>query len=213
MLQEHQRSLEQKEWQLAESEKRADQAEDRHRVLKEKLSILQYSSRDVAMEAAELLKRREELELKLARNKKRKERLLDQKRFMTDMELLLQMIDEVQLSIDDSEEHIALLKMKIGEQITKEKELHQEIAKKQKEVDDSNRALQASKKKCSLLRSKLNAERMVFDFKLRRQQQSSEKIQEELMVSLIQCEHYIKYIYSEPLISMHSLVKPNVCVL
>ena len=103
---------------------------------------------------------------------------------MTDTELSLQLIDEVQASIDDLEKHIALLKMKIKEQNAKQERLKEDMAKKQKEVDESNRYLQASKTKCSLLRSKLNAERMEFDFKLRQQMQSSEKIQDELKVGL-----------------------------
>ena len=101
---------------------------------------------------------------------------------MTDKELLLEMLNEVQLSIDDIEKHIALLKIKIEEQNVKEKELKEEIAKKQEELDSSSRYLQASRKKYSFLQSKLNAERKQFDFELRQQQQSSEKIQEELKV-------------------------------
>ena len=113
---------------------------------------------------------------------------------MTDKELLSQMIDEVQVSIDNIKKHVALLKKRVEEQKNKEKELMDVIATKQKEVDDSNRALQASQEKSSLLRSKLNAERMVFDFKLRQEKQSSEKIQEELKASLIPCKHNYMYL-------------------
>ena len=162
--------------------KRVDKAENQHQQLTDKLSELQTSSQRVAMEAAELVKRKKDLEIELRIKKDRKERLLAQKPFITDVELLQQMIDEVQASVDGIEKHIALLKMKIEEQNAEEERLKEDIAKKQKEVEESNRSIQASKKKCSLLQSKLKAERMVFDFKLRQQLQSSEKIQEELKV-------------------------------
>ena len=177
-----QRSLEQKEKQLIETEKKADRAENQHKQLTDKLSELQNSSQRVAMEAAEMLKKRKELEIELAIKKDRKERLLAQKPFMTDTELVEQMIDEVQAFIDDIEKHIALLKMKIDEQNAEGEKLKEDIAYKQKDVEESNRSIQALKKKWSLLQSKLKAERMVFDFKLRQQMQSSEKIQEELKV-------------------------------
>ena len=134
------------------------------------------------MEAAELVKRRNELEMELAIKKERKEKLLAQKPFVTDMELWELMIDEVQDSVDGIKKHIALLKVKIEEQDAKGKKLKEDITKKEIEVEDSNRSIQASKEKYSLLQSELNAERMVFDFKLRQQLQSSEKIQEELKV-------------------------------
>ena len=165
-----------------ETRKEVDQAEKQHKQLTDKLSKLQNSSQHVAMEAAELVKKRKELEIELAIKKDRKERLLAQKPFMRDTELLEQMIDEIQASVDGIEKHVALLNMKIEEQNAEEKKLREEIAKKQKEVEDSNQSIQASKKKCSLLQSKLKGERMVFDFKLRQQLQSSEKIQEELKV-------------------------------
>ena len=149
------------------------------------MSELQNSSQHVATEAAELVKTREELEIELAMKKKRKERLLAQKPFMTDTELVLQMMDEVQVSIDEMEKQIALLQMKVKEQKAKEETLKEDITKKQKEVDTSSRYLQASRKKCSLLQSKLKAERLEFDLKLRQQLVSSEKIQEELKVGLI----------------------------
>ena len=134
------------------------------------------------METAGLVKRRKDLEIELAIKKDHKERLLSQKPFMTDTELLEQMINEVQASIDAIEKHIALLKMKIEERNAEEERLKEDIAKKQKEVEGTNRFIQALKKKCSLLQSKLKTERMVFDFKLRKQLQSSEQIQEELKV-------------------------------
>ena len=165
-----------------ETEKRVEQAENQQKQLTNKLSELQNSSQRVAMEAADLVKRRKDLEIELAIKKDRKERLLAQKPFMTDTELLEQMVDEIQASIDGIEKHVELLKMKIEEQNAEERKLKEDIAKKQKEVEESTRSIQASKKKCSLLQSKLKAERMVFDFKLRQQLQSSEKIQEELKV-------------------------------
>ena len=165
-----------------EKQKQVDQAENQHKQLTDKLSELQTSSHCVAMEAAELVKKGKELEIELAIKKDRKKRLLAQKPFMTDAGLLEQMIDEIQASIDGLEKHVALLKMKIEGQNAEEKKLKEEIAKKQKEVEGSNRSIQALKKKSSLLQSKLKAERMVFDFKLRQQLQSSEKIQEELKV-------------------------------
>ena len=103
---------------------------------------------------------------------------------MTDKELWLEMLNEVQFSIDDIEKYIALLTIKIEEQNVKEKHLKGEIAKKQEELESCSRYLLASRKKYSLLQSKLNAERKQFDLELRQQQQSSEKIQEELKVGL-----------------------------
>ena len=165
-----------------ETEKRVDQAENQRRQLTDKLSELQSSSQRVATEATELVKKRKELEIELAIKRDRKERLLAQKPFMTDTDLLKQMIDEIQATVDGIEKHIALLKMKIEEQNAKEMKLKEDITKKQKELEDSARSIQASKKKYSLLQAKLKAERMVFDFKLRQQLQSSEKIQKELKV-------------------------------
>ena len=159
-----------------ETEKRVDKAENQQKQLTDKLSELQNSSQSVAMETAELVKRRKDLEIDLKIKKDRKKRLLAQKHFMTDTELLQQMIDEVQASVDGIEKHIVLLKMKIEEQNAEEEKLKEAISKKQKEVEESNRSIQASKKKYSLLQSKLKAERMVFDFKLRQQLQSGEKI-------------------------------------
>ena len=186
MLQKEQRSLEEREQQLTDAENRVSQTEDQLKLLKEKLSQLELSSQSAALKTAELLKSKDELEIELAIKEERKERLLSQKPYMTDLELALQMIDEVQLSIEDIMKQIALLKMKIEAQNIKQNGLKEETAKKQKEVDSSERVLQASRKTYSLLRSKLNAERIVFDFKLRQQQLSSEKIQEELKVGLIQ---------------------------
>ena len=70
-----------------ETGNKVDQAENQHKLLEEKLSELQESSQHVAMEAAKLVKTREELEIDLAVKKKCKERLLTQKPFMTDTEL------------------------------------------------------------------------------------------------------------------------------
>ena len=165
-----------------ETKKRVDQAENQHKQLTAKLSELHNSSQCVAMDTAELVNRREDLEIELEIKKKRKERLLAQKPFMTNTELLQQMIEEVQASIDAIEKHIALMKKKIEKQNAEKKKLKEDIAKKQKEVEESNRSIQASKKKCSHLQSKLKEERMVFDLKLRQQLLSSEKIQEELKV-------------------------------
>ena len=143
---------------------------------------LKQSSQHVAIEITVLVKKREELEFELAMKKKRERRFLDQECHMTDKELCLEVINEVQLAIDDIGKHIRLLEMKSEEQNAKEKELNKEIAEKQKELDRSSRYLQAARKKCSLLRSKLNAERKKFDLELRQQQQPSEKIKEELKV-------------------------------
>ena len=182
LLQHQQKSLEQKEQLLMERGKGLDQAESQHKLLEVKLSELQTSSQHVAMEAAQLVKTRQELEIELAAKKKRKERLLAQKPFMTDTELFLQMMDEAQASIDEIEKQIALLQLKIKEQKAKEESLKEDITKKQKELENSDRYLQASRKKCSLLQSKLKAERMEFDLTLRQQIVSSEKLQEELKV-------------------------------
>ena len=184
-LHEQQRSLQQKEQQLLQTAKRVDQAENQHKLLKVKLSELKTSSEHVAMEAAELVEKRKELEIELSVKKESKERLLAQKPFVTNTKLSLQMIDEVQASIDDIEKHIVQLKMRIEEQNVKEERLKEDIAKKQKEMVEIDRSLPASKRKYSLLRSKLNAERMVLDFKLRQQLQTSEKIQEELKVVIV----------------------------
>ena len=168
-----------------ETGNQVDQAENQHKLLKAKLSELQTSSQCVAMKTVELVKKREELEIELSMKKERKERLLAQKPFMTDTELLLQLMEEVQASIDDTEKLIAQLKMRIEEQNAKEEKLKEDIAKKEKEVEECDQSLQALKNKYSLLRSKLNAARMVFDFKLRQQLRASEKVQEELKVVLI----------------------------
>ena len=96
-----------------ETKKRVDQAENQHKQLTDKLSELHNSSQRVAMETAELVKRRDDFEIELAIKKDRKERLLAQKPFMTDTELLQQMIEEVQASIDSIEKHIALMKKRI----------------------------------------------------------------------------------------------------
>ena len=184
-MQEQQRALERKEQQLKETEKRVSKAENQHKQLTEQLSELQNSSQRVAMEAADLVKRRDDFEIELAIKKDRKERLLTQKPYMTDAQLLQQMIDEVQASVDGIEKHIALLKKKIEKKNAEKKKLREDIAKKQKEVEESNGSIQASKEESSLLQSKLKVERMVFDFKLRQQLQqlqSSEKIQKELKV-------------------------------
>ena len=173
-----------------ETTKRVDQAENQHKLLEEKLSDLQHSSEDIAKKAAELVKTREELEIELNKNKKRKQRFLAQKPFMTDTELFFQMMGEVQASIDEIEEKIALLRMKIKEQNAKEKTLKEDIIKKQKEVENSSRYLEASRKKCSLLQSKSKAERMEFDLRLQQQLVSSEKIQEELKVGVIKCKQH-----------------------
>ena len=165
-----------------EMKKRVDKAENQHKQMTDKLSELQNSSQRVAMEAAELVKRRKDLEIELTIKKDRHKRLLAQKSFMTDTELLEQMIDEVQASVDGIEKHIALLKMKIEEQNVEEEKLKNDIVKKQKDFEESNRSIQASKKRYSHLQSKLKVERVMFDFKLRLQLQSSEKIQEELKV-------------------------------
>ena len=196
VLQVQQRSLEEKEQQLTETGNRVDQAENQHKLLKEKLSGLQHSSQHVAMEAADLVKKSEELELELAKKEKLKERLLAQKSTMKDMELLLQMIDEVQVCIDDIKNRITQLKSKIEQQKIRETELKEEIARKQKEVDNRNQTIQASQKEYSLVWAKLSVERRVFDFKLRQEQQSSAKILEELKVGLVQCKQYITHIHS-----------------
>ena len=104
---------------------------------------------------------------------------------MTDTELFVQMMDEVQASIDEIEDKIALLEMKIKEQNAKEKALKEDIIKKQKQIENGSRYLQASRRKCSLLQSKLKAERIEFDLRLRQQLVSSEKIEEELKVRFI----------------------------
>ena len=184
LLQRQQNSLEQKEQLLTETGKRIDQAESQHKLLEVKLSELQNSSQLVAMEAAQLVKTREELEIELAAKKERKERLLAQKPFMTDTELFLQMMNEAQASIDEIKKQIALLQLKIKEQNAKEESLKEDITKKQKELENSDRYLQASRKKCSLLQSKLKAERMEFDLTLRQQLVSNEKLQEELKVAV-----------------------------
>ena len=185
VLQERQRSLEQKEKQLMETRKQIDEAENQNMLRNKKLLELQTSSQQVAKQAAELAEERKDLKNELSRKKKRKERLMAQMPFMTDKELSLQLIDEVQASIDDIEKHIAQLKMKIKQQNAKQKKLKEDIAKKQNELDDSNRNLQASKTDCSLLQSKLNTEKMAFDLKLREQLQSSETTQAELKVCLM----------------------------
>ena len=146
---------------------------------------MQSSSQNIAVEATELFKEKEELEIELAIKKKCKEQLLVQKSFMRDKELSLQRIDEVQASINDIEKRIAQLKLNVEKQNAKKEKLEEDIAKKQKELKENNRYLQASKMKCSLLQTKMNTERMEFDLKLRQQLQSSEKIQAELNVGLI----------------------------
>ena len=207
--QHEQKSLEQKEHQLTQSGKRVEQAEDHHNLLKEKLSELEHSSQNTVMKAAELVKKKEELEIELAIKEDRKERLLAQKPYMTDMELALQMIDEVQASIDNIKKQLALLKMKIEAQNSKQKRLEEEIAKKQEELQSSSRNLQALTKKYSLLQSKLNAERKQFDLELRQQQLSSEKIQ-ELKVGLIEHNNLWHIILTDKHPCL-SLMKPKTC--
>ena len=73
------------------------QAENKHKLLKKKLVELQNSSRNVAMEAAKFAVKSEELKVELAMKKNLKRWLMPQKCFMTDINLWVQMMDEVEV--------------------------------------------------------------------------------------------------------------------
>ena len=73
--------------------------------------------------------------------------------------------------------------MEIEKQRAKEKQLKQEVATKEKEVDDNKRVIRELKEKHSVICSTLEAKRKIFDCRLRQKHQSSEKLQEERKVT------------------------------
>ena len=141
--------------------------------------------------------------------KHREERLHAQKQYMTDTELALQIIEEVQSSIDDIKKQILLLKMKGEKQKTMEKELKEEIVKKQEELDHSNQVLQKLKAEYDAFLSQMDAIKMIFDFKLLQEQQCSEKIEEELKV----CHFPSMYMYTHALHHAHQIGKKGLACL
>ena len=157
-------------------------AEDQQQELDGELQEISESLQQVIERSAALVKEKERLEQKMARKQSQQKRLETQRSSMTDKEVASEMIADIQGSVDDYRERIALLDVKISEQKVKEEHLKKQIVVKEKEVNDNRQTVEKLKEKHSILCSTLEAERKVLDCQLRQKNQSSETRPAEIKV-------------------------------
>ena len=159
------------------------QAENRQEELHHMLQGLNKSFQQLTSKYDDLTEEKEQLEEEITKKQKLREKLFSQKALVEDTEVFSEMIADYQASIDKSRKRFVVVDREIEKQRAKEKQLKQEVAKTEKEVDDNKRILQKLNEKHSVICSTLEAKRKIFDCQLRQNHQSSEKLQEEQKVN------------------------------
>ena len=171
-----QKELVQKEQQKTASSKKMDKAEDRHQVLQNDLVKICQSLQKVSVQSSLLARKKEWLELDMARKEIKQKKISAALTSKPTKELASEMVDNIQLSIIDLREDLLVLESEIAEHTTKEEQVKQELRKKKKEADENKQALEELKERQERFTSALDSQSESFTEDIRQ----AEKRQEEL---------------------------------
>ena len=156
------------------------QAEKRQEELNHVLQETHKSLQQLAARSADLAKEKEQLEDKISKRQKLKEKIIS---LVFDAELVDELVADHQRSIDDCRKRLEQVDMEIEEQRVEEKQLEEEAAEKEKDLDRNKQVVQELKAKHSAVSAVLEGKRKIFDCQLRQKLQSGEELQEERKVS------------------------------
>ena len=172
--------LDSKQETLAED---VQQAENRQKELNHILQEIRLSLQPLTKKSADLAEEKEQLEKEITEKKKLQEELISKKALIGDSGIFEKLKADIQDTIDKRRKSLAKVEAKIEEQRATEKRLKMEVAKKEKEVDESERLVSELKQKHSVICEALETKRKIFDCQLRHKHQTRKKLPEECKVS------------------------------
>ena len=175
-LSEQRKKLLQKEEQKTVSGKEINEAVEQQQVLENDLLQICQSLQEVSMKTSKLTRKKERLELDMARQELKKKKLSAALTSKPSKELVTEMVYEVHSSIIDLKEDLRHLESEISSQIAKEEQMKQELFKNKKEADENRQALEELKEKHKHFSSALDSQRKI----LAEDVQRAENRQEEL---------------------------------
>ena len=170
----------QKEQEKRASSKEVDEAEDHQQVIKSNLVKICQSLRKVSATTAMLARRKERLELSTARMEIRQKRISTALTSKPSKDLVLEMVDEVHLTIIDLREDLQHLETEILEQTAKEEQMKQKLSKKEKEADKNRQALEDLKEKQALFSSALDFQNDSFAEGIRQAENQQQELDHDL---------------------------------
>ena len=136
-----QKELFQKEQQKTASRMKIDDANDQQLALQNDLAQICQSLHEVSIKSSMLTRKKERLELHMARKEIKQKKISTVLTSKPSKELVSEMVDEVSLSIIDLKEDLLQIQSDILKQTAKEEQLKQELSKKEKEAEESRQAL------------------------------------------------------------------------
>ena len=158
-------------------------AENRQKELDRDLQDICKSLQPLTRKSASLAEEKEELEKEITENEKLQEELLSQKASMEGMGIFVEILANIQASINTNRKSLAHVEAKVDKKKAEKNEFKLEAAKKETELDENKRVVCDLKQKHSVICSVLEAKRKIFDFQLRQKHQSKKKLEEECQVS------------------------------
>ena len=156
-MSEQQKELLQNEQQKTASSKEMDDAKEQQQVLKNDLGQICQSLQEVLMKSTKLTRKKQRLELELARKELKKQRISAAVSSNPSKELVSEMVHEVKVSIIDMKEDLLRLESEISEQAEKEEQVKQVVCKKEMEADENRQALEELKEKQAHFSSDLDS--------------------------------------------------------
>ena len=171
-----QKELMQKEQQKTASAKEMDKAEDQQEVLENDLVKICQSLQKVSIQSSLLVRKKEQLELDMARKDIKHKKILADLTSKPSKQLMSEMVHDIQLSIIDLREDLLTLELEISEHTAKEKQVKLELKKKEKEALENKQALEKLRESQELFSSALNSQSESFTEDI----QLAENRQEEL---------------------------------
>ena len=153
-----QKELLQKEQQKTASNKEIAEAKEQQQVLKNELVQICQSLKEVSDQSALLTRKQERLKIDLEWKEIKQKKILAASTSKPSKELLSEMVNEVSLLILDLKEDLQHLDSEISIQKAKQERVKQELAKKEKEAEENQQALEDLKEKQQLFSSELDSQ-------------------------------------------------------
>ena len=169
-----------------------DDANDQQQALQNDLVQICQSLQEVSIKSSMLTRKKERLELHMARKEIKQKKLSTVLTSKPSKELMSEMVDEVFLSIIDLKEDLLQLQSDILKQTAKEEQLKQELSKKEKEAEESRQAPVELKEKQQRFSSAIDYQREAKAEDVRRaenQQEELHHILQDIHLSLKKSAH------------------------
>ena len=164
------------------NEERVAQAKTRERKLSTSLIDIKENLQEVTEKLGQLTSRQQKLNNSLEKKQRHHSYLLKQSDESSDLK---EMIEDIEETIAEAQEQISAVEEEMNKCRVQEKELRKELLHKEKELNCLKETIYKMKSANSKLKAEMDAERRIYDFKIRAmlaKEESEQKLQEELRV-------------------------------